>query len=64
MKRSTRWAGLMLAAALLFALAAPGVLAAESTVSIRTAEVSGAAGKGLHSGHLVPGEDGDPGERP
>ena len=38
MKRSTRWAGLMLAAALLFALAAPGVLAAESTVSIRTAE--------------------------
>ena len=33
-----RWASLMLAAVLLFALAAPGALAAENTVSIRTAE--------------------------
>ena len=38
MKRMTRWLSLLMTAVLLFALAAPGALAAENTVTISTAE--------------------------
>ena len=38
MKRMTRWLSLLMTAVLLAALAAPGALAAENTVTISTAE--------------------------
>ena len=38
MKRRIRWFSALLAAALVFSLAAPGVLAAENTITLRTAE--------------------------
>lgn len=63
MKRIQKWSALLMAVTLLFTLAAPAALAAESTVTIKTAEDFGRIVPELHAGYLVPGQDRDPEER-
>ena len=59
MKRIQKWSALLMAVTLLFTLAAPAALAAESTVTIKTAEDLAE----LHAGYLVSGKNCDPEER-
>ena len=61
MKRIQKWSALLMAVTLLFTLAAPAALAAESTVTIKTTE--DLAELSRNAGYLVPGQDRDPGER-
>ena len=55
MKRIQKWSALLMAVTLLFTLAAPAALAAESTVTIKTAGGPHGIVPELHAGYLVSG---------